>query len=181
MRDSRIEQNIKRALEIFLGDKVLEKIIDKNEPITKDIQGTIFGNVGRCLDISGDINNALICYFKAFYCIFTYDDSLRNINLGYAAFWIYEIMSKINKNDVSIYFLKLAHNEWDKSSKVLLNQNQEAFKELTTSSTNISINSSELWRIEKYCIEFIEKQINVKFKIKSKCLLQLVFNNLTII
>lgn len=166
LRDSRIEQNIKRALEIFLGDKVLGKIIDKNEPITKDIQGTIFGNVGRCLDISGDINNALICYFKAFYCIFTYDDSLRNINLGYAAFWIYEIMSKINKNDVSIYFLKLAHNEWDKSSKVLLNQNQEAFKELTTSSTNISINSSELWRIEKYCIEFIEKQINVKFKIK---------------
>ena len=167
LRDSRKDENIEKALSIFLGDKILEKMIDKNNPITKDDQGTIFGNIGRCLDFLDDRNNALICYFKAFYFIFTYDDALRTINLGYASFWIYEVLSRINKNEVSIYFLKMAQNEWDKSSKVLLNQNQDAFSELTSSSTNKSINSSEAWRIEKYCIEFIEKQINVKFKIKN--------------
>ena len=166
LRDSRNEENIAKALDLFLGDKILEKLIDKNNPINKDDQGTIFGNIGRCLELLGDTSNALICYYKAFYCIFSFDDVLRAINLGYAAFWIYEILSKNNKYEASIYFLKMAQNEWDKSSKVLLNQNQNIFNELISTSTNQSINSSEVWRIEKYCIEFIEKQINVKFKIK---------------
>lgn len=167
LRDSLDNENIEKALSLFLGDKILENVVDKNNPITKNDSGNIFGNIGRCLELLSDTNKALICYYKSFYCIFSFDSTLRAINLGFAAFWIYNILSRLNKYEASIYFLKMAQNEWDKSSKVLINQNETIFNKLTSNSTNTSINSLEVWRIEKYCIEFIEKQIDVKFKIKN--------------
>ena len=65
----------------------------------------------------------------------------------------------------SYYFFKFAQESWSKSSNVLLNQNQDKLKILTENSTSKSINSQDYWKIEKYCIEFIESKINVKFKI----------------
>ena len=163
LRDTKIAENIEKAMKYFLLTNELSKIINPEYLPTKD-NGTTYGNVGKCLQLQDKLDDALICYYKSFYFIHTYDNYQRLINLGYASFWIAEILMEKNKEQ-SYYFFKFAQESWSKSSNVLLNQNQDKLKILTENSTSKSINSQDYWKIEKYCIEFIESKINVKFKI----------------
>lgn len=162
LRDTKILDNVDKALEHFLLANKLENIINKNN-IEKYASGPTFGNIGKCLFFKGQIKESLICYFKSFYYIYMHDQYQRLINLGYAALWIAEVLFDLNESEQAYYFIRFAKENWEKVSPVLINQNIEKFNTLEMSAISKSILSLEYWRIEKYCIELIEKNINVKF------------------
>ena len=58
-RDSRNKERIKEALDFFLRGYSLYDIINDN--IQEELPSYFYGNIGRCLYLSNDFNNALIC------------------------------------------------------------------------------------------------------------------------
>ncbi|MBP1681919.1 MAG: hypothetical protein H6Q35_2258 [Proteobacteria bacterium] len=165
LRDTGTIENIDKALTLFLLNNTLDTIIDKNI-ILKDGGGAQHGNIGKCLYLKNMKDEALICYYKSFYYIFTNDITNRLINLGYAAFWIGQVLIESNTKESAYYFYKYAQEAWAKSSPVLLNNNTKQFTILQENHTSKSIASQEFWKIQKSCIETIEKSINVKFKLQ---------------
>jgi hypothetical protein len=161
-RDTKILEKVDKALEHFLLTYKLEEIIDEKD-LQKYCSGANYGNIGKCLFFKKQIRESLICYFKSFYYIYTHDEYQRLMNLGYAALWIAETLLELDEKEQAYYFIKFAKENWEKTSPVLLNQNIEIFNILETTTISKSISMLEFWRIEKYCIELIEKNINVKF------------------
>lgn len=67
-RDSRNKERIKEALDFFLRGYSLYDIINDN--IQEELPSYFYGNIGRCLYLSNDFNNALICYQKTFTLVY---------------------------------------------------------------------------------------------------------------
>lgn len=159
-RDTKNPENIQKALDIFKKDFSIEEILQLD--MDRDGNGAMFGNIGKCLYFKGSLEEALICYFKSFYYISKLDIGQRLINLGYATFWIAEVLIDQNKKEEAYYFLKFAHESWSNSSPVLINRNSKVLALLNESTIGKTVNSLEYWRIEKYCNEYISKNLGVK-------------------
>ncbi|MFA0718613.1 SIR2 family protein [Vibrio splendidus] len=160
-RDSEIKENVDKALDFLLKNKTLSELKDINS-FSDDDESTQLGNIGKCLSINRDYDNSLNCYFKSFYLIFKKDPYKRLLNLGYASSWISEVLDTQNEKDSAFYFLAYSLNCWTNSSPVLANRDREQKKDIMRNKNYINISSQEEWRIEKYCVEYIEKKLNRK-------------------
>ena len=163
LRDTKKVENIDKALEQFLLNNELENLVDRNN-LEKYGSGPTYGNVGKCLFFKGQYEDALTCYSKSFHHIYTSENYQRLINLGYAALWIAEVLFEQKRNEQAYYFLRFAKEFWGKVSPVLINQNIEKFNNLEDNTLSKNIQIVDFWRVEKYCLEYIEAIIKVKFK-----------------
>lgn len=84
---------IEPALEHFLGQAKLERLID---PLSKEEldNGPKHGNVGRCLQLQGNEEQALACYKKSINALENGQDSNNLSNRAYARQWIAECLLK---------------------------------------------------------------------------------------
>lgn len=153
LRDSGIEENIARALKLFLQGEELERVIF-GEP-NPDYNAPFYGNIGRCLELQGNIDAALRSYGIAYDLIRKSDDSTHLLNLGFASDWIASVLSKKGLMESSFYFLLYAEDLWRKSSPVRANLLQKRIQEACNTATLNSIFSLEKWRIEKRCNELV--------------------------
>lgn len=161
-RDSEIHENIDKAFDIFIGNNSEEDILStSNIEINGD--GPLFGNIGKCYFLLEKFDDSLIAYYKAFYCIFDSDSHNRLLNLGYAALWISQSLEKKLQPEQAIYFYRFAINAWEASSPVLVNRNKGMLKIQKSSTTYKSISSQEAWRVERFCLDWISKEIKVSF------------------
>ncbi|HAU8291631.1 SIR2 family protein [Vibrio vulnificus] len=160
-RDSENRENVDKALNFFLKSKKLSSLTDINS-ILDDDESTQLGNVGKCLSIKKEYDDALICYYKSFYLIFKRDPYNRLLNLGYASLWLSEVLLEKNERDSAFYFLSYSLNCWSNSSPVLSNRYRGMMKWIMSNNNYVNISSQEEWRIEKYCVEYIEKKLNKK-------------------
>ncbi|SHE76115.1 NB-ARC domain-containing protein [Microbulbifer donghaiensis] len=157
-RDSGESEEIHKALEYFRGTTSLEELLS-TEKITRSGNGPMLGNIGKCMYLMGDLEKALICYTKSYYCLFESDSHNRLINLGYASFWLAELLLELGKNEVAYYFYRFAFESWSNSSPVLSNRHRS---KIEPNSTYRSIYSQELWRVEKYCNDWVKKTLDIK-------------------
>ncbi len=121
-RDSGNNNNICKALDYFLNNNDLSELINA-QSVPKEGNGSLLGNVGKCLALQNELENALICYYKSFYYIFHDGDAHRILNKGYAAFWITESLMENGQIEPAYYFLQFALDSWKNSSPVLANRN----------------------------------------------------------
>lgn len=156
-RDSGGVDDVDKALDYFRGSITLEDILS-TEAMAELGDGPMLGNVGKCIYLKGDKENALICYEKSYYYLVSSDSNNRLINLGYASFWLANLLLELGENEVAYYFYRFAFESWSSSSPVLANRYRS---KVESNSTYRSIFSQEWWRIEKYCNEWVKKYLKI--------------------
>lgn len=110
LRDTKIKENIEKALEIFLNGKDLKNLINDTEETY--IPGDIYGNIGRCLQFLGNIEDAITCYKKSL-------QKLKDLmNKGYGNLWVAECMISLNKIDKAFWFYMNCFKIWEKVSPI---------------------------------------------------------------
>lgn len=155
LRDSMNEQNISRALEYFLRNENLEKMLEK-ENINFDLQGHHYGNVGRCLEYLNRSDDALHCYLISLRILLKENDTNSILNIGYASYWISNILLSRKDFKNGLYFLKHAINCWKKTSTLRETQLKKTWSNIIfDKNTKIEINKLPNWKIESYCKQYI--------------------------
>ena len=113
-RDSRNKERIKEALDFFLRGYSLYDIINDN--IQEELPSYFYGNIGRCLYLSNDFNNALICYQKTFTLVYKEEISSRYINRGYIAYWLGQLLNKMGDYKNAYFFYSICIFYWKRYS-----------------------------------------------------------------
>lgn len=159
-RDSKNINLLGKALDFFIKDHSLEDMLDLNTLPEINMYSTL-GNVGKCLYLQKKISESLICYSKSFFQLFEKYTSDNLLNLGYASFWIAESLSDLNEKESAYYFFKHAFNCWSIISPVLEKRHRSERTELENK-IYLNISSQEDWRVEKYCVQWIENKLSRK-------------------
>lgn len=110
LRDTKEEGNIERALGIFLNGQTLDYIL--NAPIDINIGGQAYGNIGRCLQFNGQIEEALVCYKKSL------STELVVLDKGYGFSWVAECLVTRNEFKNAAWFYKRAIDTWKSVSPI---------------------------------------------------------------
>lgn len=149
LRDTKTNENIKKALEYFLNDKELSDLL--TEKGDSFIAGETYGNAGRCLQFMGNIPDAIICFKK----------SLKRVNdlmnKGYGYLWYAECMIAQQDIETALWFYAQCYNVWKKISPIKaigVNKKIKAIVEINPSLLFI-IESSEK-EIENFCLKIID-------------------------
>jgi tetratricopeptide (TPR) repeat protein len=103
---------VDEALKYFLRGEKLEKVLDPDD-IGEEKGGAFYGNIGRCLHFSGQLDSTLVCYRKSAQII--EDEVAQNsvVNKGYIRQWVGEVMySKGNLKLASACF-SAALTNWE--------------------------------------------------------------------
>lgn len=82
---------VDEALRYFLKGAKLETILAEGDEKAR-LGGAYYGNIGRCLHISGQINSTLICYKKSARIIEKERAQTSVANKGYIRQWVGEVM-----------------------------------------------------------------------------------------
>ncbi|MGE4402895.1 MAG: SIR2 family protein [Desulfobulbus sp.] len=158
LRDSKIPGNMEKALGYFLKGNDI-KTISNDSDINNSFSGQLYGNIGRCLYFMNDNHASLNCICKSFILIYDGDSSDRLINLGYASYWISEILYDNAKIETSYYFYKHALDKWEKSSPPLFNKNKINSKYDKYFPMVQNISQIVDWRVEQFCNRWVHEKI----------------------
>jgi len=155
LRDRREPEGIKKALAYFIGTRSLGEYLSTEDSI--EVEGSAYGNVGRCLLYLGEYENAIFLMVKSYRTLNSRASFFNSHNLGYASKWMYEMLTSSGKPIEAIYFLRYAITLWKHDIPVEANRLELEFSKLNQTSVVQSIASLENWQIKKYCDDWIEK------------------------
>jgi hypothetical protein len=164
LRDSMVEENLDKALSIFLRGENLEKILDESFPV-ENFSSVFFGNIGRCLWFKKEYSKAAICYFKSFNLLD--EEKVGNIilNIGYASLWIAEYAFHIEAEATGIYFLKFCLINWEKTAPTKAQKVRIDFMTILNLDSNFDMVSGlSSWDVEKFCRQFVKDHMKVLAK-----------------
>lgn len=157
-RDSRVKENVMKALNFFLKGDSIEEVLSLEKPDGRN-EGTFFGNVGKCYEYLGEHELALSCYKKSFIFLSQVKTSNTVVNIGYAAVWIGDYLSDVKANKVgALMFYKFAARIWEKTAlsrarsvkdKILKLVNLPDFDHRYRKATD--------FEVDNYCRNFCEK------------------------
>jgi tetratricopeptide (TPR) repeat protein len=110
-RDSRNPIAGAAALKYFLQGEKIETVLTPSnfEPRRG---GLFYGNIGRCLQFAGNLDGALICIKQSCKALEKTNDSDILLNLGYAAFWIGEILEVKQEHETAFIAFRRAIAKW---------------------------------------------------------------------
>lgn len=157
-RDSKISENVHKALNYFSNGGNLESLLV--EKLSKDYGGAYYGNLGKCLEYLGEKEKALIYYYYSLKLLMNEDNINTIINMGYACLWIANILSEKLDKENALYFLKLGKICWDKTSSprsVDILNDWDSMLLLEHVKTKIDALSD--WKIKDYCSNHIANKI----------------------
>jgi len=107
MRDSGSPE---KALSLFLHGETLDNVLKEDHKI-EDRGGPYYGNIGRCLQLIGNLGGALICYRKSARFI-EEDTQSSTINRGYIRYWVGQVLQLQKRWEDSTYVLIAALRIW---------------------------------------------------------------------
>ncbi|WP_348631104.1 SIR2 family protein [Mesorhizobium sp. M8A.F.Ca.ET.198.01.1.1] len=91
------------ALEFFARSYSISDLVDPRSEVASD-EPTVLGNVGRCLQMTGRYQDALVCYRKSAKALES-DNSRHHIsNQAYARQWIADTLARLGKNNLAYCF-----------------------------------------------------------------------------
>ena len=161
-RDSRIEKNIKNALTYFLKGENIENVVNN---INEDLGGHFYGNIGKCLELLDEKENALTCYYISILILFKEDSSYSKLNIGYAASWIFNALISTSEQLTKVYFLKLSIDTWENSSPPRTAKMKNIWKKLKVDKqTKTEVEKLPDWKIINYCKEMAKNGANNVYK-----------------
>lgn len=99
------------ALSFFLKSKKLEDVLDPEE-FDQGRGGSYYGNIGRCLQLMGQTDSALVCYKKSAISIERVLDTDHLANQGYIRQWVGEVLIARGDEGEGLKFLAAAFGLW---------------------------------------------------------------------
>lgn len=140
-----------KALEYFLYGSSVAECLAENQDSQRD--GVYFGNIGRCLHLMGEVDNALVVYRKVSK-LFEHDGT-DALNTGYIRFWVAQIMHQIGRVEDALFFYLLSINKWESVSPFRANEAQLKMEDLISDNPQLeSLLGTPIWRAEKRFIEW---------------------------
>ena len=106
---------VDKAIVIFLGGESLEDVIDQDEELDDKV-GSYYGNIGRCLYIKKELNEALVCYVKSARLLQQGRDYVDRLNRGYVRLWIAEVVIHNGEIELGAMFLRASMYTWEECS-----------------------------------------------------------------
>src|SRR6202142_556197 len=103
------------ALAFFLAGRTLRQVLDPEE-LEEQRGGAHYGNIGRCLHLMGQIENALVCYQKSAVVIERHPHDEHVVNQGYVRQWIGELLAARDNFELAEAFLRAARLKWEQVS-----------------------------------------------------------------
>jgi len=103
--------SLDEALKFFLGENSLDEVC---EPSEGDIDkgGAFYGNIGRCLQLMGQVDNPLRCFRKSAALIEVELASASVANKGYIRQWVSELYYAKGDHMAASAFLAAAIGQW---------------------------------------------------------------------
>lgn len=103
---------IDEALNHFQAGMRLEDIVD---PTKMDVvrAGAFYGNVGRCLQLMGQVESAMTCYWKSAIRIEEQPDGEHIANQAYVRQWVGELLITKGDDRQGEAFLRAALAKWE--------------------------------------------------------------------
>lgn len=158
-RDTKENDKIKLALNYFLSGEEYDIVVNKKN-IKSELGGHFYGNIGRCLDFMSLDSDALVCYYKSMKLLFDEDTEYSKINLGYASFWISEVLLKNKQIFEGLMFLKFAKINWENTAIPRFRMaNNKWSNTICDKETKLEINKKLDWELEKYCRSIISSNL----------------------
>jgi tetratricopeptide (TPR) repeat protein len=154
-RDSQNIENINKALSYFKRGEDLDVILNK---VNQELGGHYYGNIGKCLELLNKKEDALKCYFYSISILFQEDNSHSKLNIGYASYWIYNILKENDQKLRALYYLKLSIQRWETVSPPRADNMKREWKNLKFDmESKKEVNKLPGWKIENYCKEDVKK------------------------
>lgn len=141
--------DIDPALTFFLKGRAIEAALDPDD-LDEKVDGSYYGNIGRCLQLMGQVDTALVCYRKSALLI-EKDEAGRAVsNRGYVRQWIGEVFATKNALADAAKFLKAAMKIWEMTSPV----RESRLMALVASRPELAIKVAETDEVEseRYCV-----------------------------
>jgi len=101
----------KPALKFFLAGEKLEDVV-KPEHFQTERGGHYYGNIGRCLQFEHKYEDALECLRKSARLLTEATGSTALMNVGWAAFWLGEVLEIDGQLDASYAAFRRAAAKW---------------------------------------------------------------------
>src|SRR5262249_8668622 len=99
------------ALPVFLAGRPLSEVIDPEE-LDESRGGAHYGNIGRCLHLMGQTDEALVCYQKSALLI-EKNPILENVlDQGFIRLWIAELLVGRRQFWLASNFFRAAQLKW---------------------------------------------------------------------
>lgn len=156
-RDSQQVDNVNKALNYFSRGEDLKGILEK---INVELGGHYYGNIGRCLEMLERKNEALKCYFYSISILFKEDNSYSKLNIGYASYWIFNLLKDQGQKLRALYYLQLSIQCWDKVSPPRAENMKQEWKKLKfDNQSKKEIKKLPEWKIENFCKDDVKKSI----------------------
>jgi hypothetical protein len=143
------------ALNYFLKDQTVGELLrqaQQNETRASDV----FGNVGRCLWLLGDSQNALKCIRRSAVMLETESDSNSLVNQGWAALWLGEMLEASENHDLAYAFFERAEKKWTSSSPIKAQIARTKIEALLSQRCDISLMGVTENERERRCKHWLE-------------------------
>jgi tetratricopeptide (TPR) repeat protein len=101
---------VDEALDFFLRGQTLEDLL--NKPAIEARGGSYYGNIGRCLQLKGRLDDAIIIMRKSAILLETDDTTDASINRGYIRRWIAEVLRAKGDTSMAALFYRAAIEQW---------------------------------------------------------------------
>lgn len=158
-RDSREKERVELALNFFRKDEDIQALINSIE-IRYDLGGIYYGNIGRCFEFLSKYKIALKCYSISLKALLKVEDEKKDINVGYACFWISEMLLKDHKILDALYFHRYAMNIWEVSAPYKLHKMEVIWNDINfENNAKEEIRRKAEWQIEKFCMQKLENEL----------------------
>ena len=128
LRDAK---RVSEAIENFLEGESLDAVVTPGARI----QGKgahFYGNIGRCLFLTGRIDEAWVCYVKSAQLLEESRTHSDRLNKGYIRSWIAELLVKQKKYELAAAAYRAAECVWNDSSPPRAKQAKDKLKTLVT-------------------------------------------------
>lgn len=122
------------------------------EELDGKMDGSYYGNVGRCLHLMGQIDGALACYQKSALLL----EKARHqhiVNQGYIRQWVAELLVGRSQNKLAYVFLRAAYSKWEQTSPPKALRVKQLEMNLKDQLTNLP--ECDDVTVERVCLDWI--------------------------
>ena len=153
---------VEEALESFLEGESLVSVVLPGEKI-RDRGAPYYGNIGRCLYLSGRFEEALVCYIKSAQFLEDGRTNRDHLNKGYIREWIAELLVKKEEFELAAASYRAAVCIWNKISPPRAAQAKAKLESLVTAHVELrTYLDLEDWKAEEAYGALVESAVGTR-------------------
>lgn len=150
--------NIEQAIEMFLDGESLEEAVSEDDTIERK-GGQFYGNIGRCLFLDGQLDEALTCYIKSAKILQKNREHVDHLNRGYIRRWIAELLSRKGEEELAASFYRAAIYIWEEISPPRAGEVNVDLEALIGEHKGLeSYRDAPKWKVEESFVRWVESQ-----------------------